>query len=102
MAFIEADPALLLKAIEGYANELAPEKERDDAFYRQFRCKRCNGDCRREILAHHCFLDPDALGPRSVLRCTLCSFLFDPHSGITLELGDPEQMLGIPRIPRDP
>lgn len=88
MPFVEADPALMLKAIEGYQNELAPEKQRLDAFYRQFRCKRCGSQCRKETIAGHCFNDPETLTPRAVLRCLNCKFLFDPHSGLTLEVGE--------------
>lgn len=93
MPFIEADPELMLKAIEGYQNELGPEKERLDAFYRQFRCKRCGGSCRKETIRGHCFSDPSTLVPRAVLRCLGCSFLFDPHSGLALEMGEGTSIL---------
>jgi rubredoxin len=88
MPFVEADPALMLKAIEGYQNELLPEKEQLDAFYRQFRCKRCGEKCWKEIVRGHCFSDPEVLIPRAVLRCSSCNFLFDPHSGLALEMGN--------------
>jgi hypothetical protein len=88
MAFVEADPALMLKSLEGYQNELAPEKERLDAFYRQFRCKRCGSACRKETIRNHCFNDPGTLVPRAVLRCLNCKFLFDPHSGLAIEMGE--------------
>lgn len=86
MPYIELDPAVALKAIEGYTNELDPEARTLDAFYRQHACPRCKGACRKEIVAGHAF-SGDSLVPRSVLRCETCSHLFDPHSGITLEMG---------------
>lgn len=90
MPFTELDPILAWKAIEGYQNELAPEQKALDAFYRQFRCtrKNCGASCRKEMLANHAFSDPDTLVPRSVLRCVRCESLFDPHSGLLLEMGN--------------
>lgn len=82
------DPLLAWKAIEGFQNELDPEQKALDAFYRQFRCKRCGSSCRKELLVNHAFKDPDTLVPRSCLRCLACKCLFDPHSGLLLELGD--------------
>lgn len=93
MSFKELDPELAWKAIEGYVNELAPEQQAADAFYRQFRCKRCSGSCRKEILnSVHAFSDPNSLVPRSVLRCLSCECLFDPHTGILLEMGNPAKV----------
>lgn len=89
MPFVELDALLAWKAIEGYVNELAPEQKANDAFYRQFRCPRCQSACQRETLLNHAFADPSTMNPRSVLRCTSCTALFDPHSGIRLELGNP-------------
>jgi hypothetical protein len=88
MPFVEADPELMLKAIEGYQNELEPEKQRLDAFYRQFRCKRCQGECRKETVRGHCFSDQDVAVPRAVLRCLTCGLCFDPHTGLVLEMGE--------------
>lgn len=97
MPIVELDPLLAWKAIEGYQNELGPEQKALEAFYRQFRCPRCGSGCRRETLLNHAFADPDTLGPRSVLRCNQCSALFDPHSGIRLEMGNPAK--AVPDIP---
>jgi len=88
MSFVELDPTLAWKAIEGYQNELAPEQKALEAFYRQFKCQRCDGDCRREMTTSHAFSDPGTLVPRSLLRCLRCSCLFDPHTGIRLEMGN--------------
>lgn len=89
MPFVEMDPLLIWKAIEGYQNELAPEQKGLDAFYRQFKCPRCGSDCRKETVLKHAFSDPDTRVARSVLRCLTCEALFDPHSGIRLEMGNP-------------
>ena len=87
--FKEMDPILAQKAIEGYINELAPEASALDAFYRQFRCQHCGSACQKETVPSHAFSDSDTLVPRSCLRCTSCKILFDPHSGLLLEGGEP-------------
>jgi len=84
------DPELAAKAIEGYEDALAPEKTALDAFYRQFRCKRCGGTCRKETVRGHVFAEgTGTLNPRAALRCLTCSCLFDPHSGLLIETGKP-------------
>lgn len=83
----EMDPALIWKLIEGFQNELEPEVRKLDAFYRQFHCPRCGGACRKETDPRHAFSDPETLVARSLLRCTLCTCLFDPHTNIVLETG---------------
>lgn len=97
MPFVELDPLLALKAIEGYQNELEPEHKSLEAFYRQFRCQRCGSTCRRESILSHAFASSEYAVPRSVLRCLKCAALFDPHSGIRLELGNPAK--APPEIP---
>ncbi len=89
MKFIPMDPELARKAIEGYSNVLRPEIEQLEAFYRQFRCLRCRSACQKEQAAGHVF-DPTGgiLVPRSLLRCTVCRFLFDPHTGLVVEVGE--------------
>ena len=96
MPFVPLDPKVAAKAIEGYHNELEAEKQGLDAFYRQFRCKRCQGALRKETLSKHTFSDPAIMTPRAVLRCLACDFLFDPHTGLVLELGNPDKLLGLP------
>jgi len=85
MHFVPMDPELIKKAIEGYEDALTPAARRLEAFYRQFKCPHCGGDCSKETVVGHAFSDPDSLVPRSVLRCDQCSLLFDPHSKIVLE-----------------
>jgi hypothetical protein len=96
--FVELDPALAWKAVEGYQNELEGEKKRLEAFYRQFTCKRCGGKVRQETHSKHCFSDPDTLVARAMLRCVDCDCCFDPHTGIVLELGDPNKLLNVPIV----
>jgi rubredoxin len=85
--FIELDPEVVWKAIEGYQNELAPENTKLEAYYRQFRCPRCKGPCQKEYQADHAFADPDTAVARALLRCRLCECLFNPH--VLGPAGDP-------------
>lgn len=79
MPFVEMDPEVIWKLVEGYQNELAPEHLKLEAYYRQFSCPQCQGACRKEIVASHMFADPSCLVPRALLRCLLCECLFNPH-----------------------
>jgi hypothetical protein len=91
MGIIEMDPEVAKKLLEGYQNELEPEVKALDAFYRQFKCPRCKGDCRKEYAQNHVFNDPNTLTARALLRCTRCKCLLDPHSGLVVEPGNMSQ-----------
>jgi hypothetical protein len=98
--FKPMDPELALKAIEGYEDVLAPERTALESFYRQFRCKKCGGACRKEMVKGHVFAEgTGVLNPRAALRCLTCSCLFDPHSGLLLEIGN--SVHGVPIIKPD-
>ena len=86
------NPEVARNAVEGYTNELEGESRTLDAFYRQFRCLRCKGPCRKEFVAGHAFAE-GTLTARSCLRCTSCNCLLDPHSGLLLDLGDQKKAL---------
>lgn len=91
MSYKTLDPELAWKAIEGHVNVIAPAQKKLDAFYRQFNCGRCGGTMRKE--AHpNPFGDSDIPVPRSLLRCVLCGHLFDPHTGMSLTMGNPAKV----------
>jgi hypothetical protein len=80
MPFVEMDPELVFKLIEGYSNELVPENRKMESFYRQFSCPACGGGgVHKEYVANHAFADPSQILPRALLRCAVCSCLFNPH-----------------------
>lgn len=97
MPFVELDPEVALKAIEGFENELDPELASLAAFYRQFTCPRCKGEVRKEVAAGekggHAFADKNFVTPRSLLRCLDCACLFDPHSSMIVERGKPPSVV---------
>lgn len=88
MPFIEMDPADVWKAIEGHVDELSPKAKALEVFYKQFTCPRCRGPVRKEISPSHAFGNNSLVG-RALLRCETdtCNYLFDPHSGISVEMG---------------
>ena len=86
--FRPMDPELTLALLEGYENELDPEQASLDAFYRQQRCPRCKGPCEKYFLGSDHAFGGGTLVPRSGMRCQLCDCVFDPHSGLVLELGN--------------
>jgi hypothetical protein len=95
MPFVELDPEVAWKAIEGFENELDPELRALETFYKQFVCPRCRGEMRKEFAGGerggHAFADGDTLNPRALLRCVNpeCRCLLDPHSGLLVERGKP-------------
>jgi rubredoxin len=88
MSFKTMDPKLAWEAIRPYTNELESENTKLEAFYRQFVCPACKGHCVKEYSPSHAFSDPGTLVARALLRCTTCRHLFDPHSGMTVEVGN--------------
>jgi hypothetical protein len=85
--FTELDPDVCWRAIEGYENELLPEHRTLEAYYKQFRCPRCGGECAKEFQAAHAFADKSVLTPRALLRCIACECLINPFDGMVLEIG---------------
>jgi len=90
MAYVTMSPELVRKAIEGIANVLEPEQVKLEAFYRQFKCGRCGGCYHKEFSARHAFPEGgEHLLARALLRCSACRALFDPFSGLYVEMGNP-------------
>jgi hypothetical protein len=90
MAFVTMDPELARKAIEGIENVLEPERLKFEAFYRQFKCERCGGEYHKEFSRRHAFPEGgENLIARALLRCSAGRALFDPFSGMYVEMGNP-------------
>lgn len=85
MHFVTMDPELAMSLIDGYENELEGELRKLEAFYRQFTCPKCRSSMAKELNSLHTFSDPETLVPRSLLRCTSCDLLLDPHTGLILQ-----------------
>ena len=93
-SFIEMDPEVALKAIEGHDNVLAPENTSMEAFYRQFVCPQCGGRCEKSFISPQHAFGGETLIARYGLRCVLCDCLFDPHSNsLIVELGSPGKLV---------
>lgn len=85
--FKEMDPELIWRAIEGYTDEITPAVKTRDAFYRQFRCPRCDCELNKEFDVRTCFNGED-IAPKAQLRCPNCSYLVEPHTNVVIEFGD--------------
>ena len=73
MHFVPMDQELIEKAIEGFEDALGPATKKLDAFYRQFVCPYCGGDCTKEAAPIGHVFNEEELVQRSVLRCKQCS-----------------------------
>lgn len=86
--FVEMDPEIARKLVEGYDNELEAASKADAAYYRQQRCPRCGGECTKHFISTvYAFSGGDLL-PRFAMKCTLCDCVFDPRTGIITTLGN--------------
>ena len=82
------DPRITLKLLEGREDVITPLAQERERFYKSQRCPRCSGDANSKVGdPKHLFVEGEAL-PRYQLRCDNCSCLFDPFSGIVLEMGN--------------
>jgi len=85
--FQEMDPELALRAIEGYQDELSPERAKQVEFYRGFSCPRCQCSLNEEIDAKTTF-SGDGLIPKALLRCSNCSYAIEPHTNLIVSYGN--------------
>jgi len=93
MSYVTMAPELIRKAIEGYENALDADAKKLEAFYRQFKCRRCGCVYQKEFAAGHAFPENgEHLVARALLRCTGCRALFDPFSGLYVEMGNPARV----------
>lgn len=86
------DPVVAHLAIEGYQDEISPAQKADDAFYRQFVCPSCTSNgltkefATRGGTASSTWADGEAT-PQALLRCQSCRCLFNPRTGLVIEMG---------------
>lgn len=87
MPFQEMDPELVLRAIEGYQDELTPAAEAQSERLQKFRCPRCRGGLHKEFDIRTCF-KPTEMLPQPLLRCRNCGYLIDPETRLVVEFGN--------------
>jgi hypothetical protein len=93
MTCVTLTPEQVRKAIEGYEDDLSGENRKYEALYRQYEtCHRCGGKRHKEFLSKEHIFGQGTLVPRAVLRCGSCGNLFDPHSNLEVERGNPAQV----------
>lgn len=82
------DPRITLKLLEGRRDIITPLAQERERFYGAQQCPRCGGNANSKTGdPARLFVGGEAL-PRYQLRCDNCSCLFDPFSGIVLEMGN--------------
>lgn len=81
------DPEDVLRALEGYQDELTPLKQEQTDFYRQFSCPRCSCSLSEDYDPRTAFTG-DAVIPKAVLVCPNCEYTIDPHTGVIVRFGD--------------
>ena len=86
-------PEQVRAAIKGHTDELSGENRCYEALYRLHgTCTRCGGKMMKEFLTKGHVFGGDTLVPRAALRCTDCGHLFDPHTGLEVERGNPAKV----------
>lgn len=77
----------VLKAVEGYSDELSSEARLLSRKYDDAKCPNCAGSSFDRLHVHgHVFSEnADTFLPRSILRCRRCKVEFDVHSGVILK-----------------
>lgn len=91
----------LLEILKDEVDILTPMVEADEEIYRDARCPRCGGECTTDINVSTLFdVDPKTMDiipgprmanriiPRKLSRCMGCTCLFDPFTGLVLEMGN--------------
>lgn len=91
------DPVIAQKLLEGHRDVLTEMSEEREKFYAAQTCPRCGGNCRKLGNYHTMYTGDDAL-PKYYLQCLACGEEFDPHTGITLKLGNVGKAV-VPAIP---
>lgn len=82
------DPRITLKLLEGWEDVITPLAQEREEFYKSQNCPRCSGNSHTKTGdPKRLYVNGEAL-PRYQLRCDNCSCLFDPFSGIVLEMGN--------------
>jgi hypothetical protein len=87
MLFKEMSRDLLSKIIEGEEDILSALVARDREIYDSASCPRCGGRCATEVDAQRALKSSRPI-PRHNCRCLECKCLFEPFTGILIEMGN--------------
>lgn len=86
MKFKLMDTDDLRTALEGQKDILSLISKEEDDFYQQCLCPWCKAGRGRKEFSLELAMTP-SLVPRHNLRCTACSCLWSPFTGVVVELG---------------
>lgn len=89
--FKPMSPERILKALEGYQDEITPAIKAQEAYVRQFSCPRCQVPMDKDYSLPNRWRDGDIL-PKFLVRCAECSYTLEPDTGIVVAQGNPVQI----------
>lgn len=82
------DPRITMKLLEGREDVITPLSQERERFYRSQYCPQCGGNANTKTAnPNRMFVEGEAL-PRYQLRCDNCECLFDPFTGLVVEMGN--------------
>ncbi len=81
-AFKELDPEVIRKALEGEADILTPALKKEEAFFRNYPCPRCDSASHETFVNARTPFTAGALLSNKLLRCLECRTEFDPGTGL--------------------
>lgn len=96
MIFKEMSGKKIRELLDGQKDILTPLVEADMEIYRDSSCPRCGGTVQPEIDMNR-VLAGNRIVPRQNCRCVDCSCLFEPFTGMIIEMGNLARIE--PRIP---
>lgn len=98
MAIKQLDPEITLRLLEGHQNAVSPlARERDD-FYKKQKCNECGSTALQKTQdPKRIFQENDPIA-RWLLNCKDCGAVFDPHTGLLINMGNPARAM-VPTVP---
>lgn len=82
------DPEEVARLLEGHKDIVTSLAEKREQFYNDQQCPSCASTSHtRSTNANIAFLGNDPIA-RFILECQDCGCVFDPHSGLVLQLGN--------------
>jgi len=95
LEFLDAE--IIQKLLEGHKDVITSASEKRDKFYAAQACPRCGGNCKK-LGNYHTMYTGDEPLPKFYLMCLACGEEFDPHTGITIKLGNSSKAM-VPGVP---
>jgi len=92
------DPEIILRLLEGHTNVISPTARERDQFYNSQKCSECGSNALIKTQKPNRLFTGDSLVAKWLLGCKDCGALFDPHTGLLINMGNPAKAM-VPAIP---